>query len=158
MEQPATAGGRCPSCGAQYRRGASLCTFCGSPLTTAQEERAQPTGPGDNRDSTTFATITLASPQPRAEPGREAISAPSEPAAGSMPPVAGGAHKRCAWCGTLNADAEQSCQQCGAAFPRPEQDEALLRASQERIRTVTDSITTIRKERARRGLGRLFGR
>jgi hypothetical protein len=158
MEQPAPAGGRCFSCGAEYQRGASLCTFCGSPLMTAQEEGLQPTGPGHNSDSTYSATMRVASPQLTFEPRREAIPAASDPATGATQPAAGASQKRCAWCGTLNADAEQSCQQCGAAFPRPEQDEALLRASQERIRVATDSITTLRKQRERRGLGRLFGR
>jgi hypothetical protein len=127
-------------------------------LTTAQEESAWPTGPGGNSDSTYTTTVTLASPQTTFEPRHEAMSAAGEPAAGSTRPEAGVPQKRCAWCGTLNAEVEQSCQQCGAAFPRPEQDEALLRASRERIRVATDSITTIRKERERRGLGRLFGR
>jgi hypothetical protein len=56
----------------------------------------------------------------------------------------------------------ERCQQCGAAFPRPEFDAELQRASAERIRIAADSIQTMQGNRElkrdRKGLGRIFGR
>jgi hypothetical protein len=64
--------------------------------------------------------------------------------------------RRCQWCGTRSPAESDRCTQCGAMFPRPEQDEALLRASEERIRAATESIDLMRRRRAKRGFGRLF--
>jgi hypothetical protein len=73
-------------------------------------------------------------------------------------PIASSGSRRCEWCGTLNPDDAERCTKCGAAFPRPEQDEALLRASQERIRAATESIELMRRQRGKRGLNRWWDR
>ena len=44
---------------------------------------------------------------------------------------------------------------CGAAYPSPEQDAAIARAAEERIRSVTESLEAMRRKR---GFGRFFGR
>ncbi len=156
MEQPATAAGRCPTCGAWYQRDALLCTICGSPLTSTTGVGAPPTTQTRADDVLPARDIPPLHPHDTPEPAHAAASAPLT--AESSPPADAGQQKRCAWCGALNAESEQNCQHCGAAFPRPDQDDALLRASQERIRVANDSIATIRKERERKGIGRFFGR
>jgi uncharacterized membrane protein YvbJ len=120
MDEPAMAGGQCPTCAATYESGATFCASCGAPLTEA------PTEADLQADLQTVR-------------------------------IADGA-KQCSWCGATNPDDALACQGCGAAFPRPEQDAALLRASQERIRMANDTIATLRRGRERKRLGRLFGR
>jgi hypothetical protein len=63
--------------------------------------------------------------------------------------------RRCDWCGASAPADQEHCASCGAAFPRPEQDEALRRASEARIRAALDEIEL--RRRGRRGLGRLLG-
>lgn len=88
--------------------------------------------------------------RPAVEPhGTGTPEAPQEP-------VSAEGDRSCAWCGAGNAADAEQCVQCGAAFPRPEQDAAMLKASAERIRAANDSIAAMQRQRARRGLGRLF--
>ena len=147
MESSAESSSRCLTCGADLEMDAAYCPRCGSPSMVA----APPNTVGPS-------AAPLEAPQ-AVLPGARAASPPQTEQALSQPGDGGGGpQKRCEWCGALNAEADQVCQQCGAAFPRPDQDAALLRASQDRIRMATDSIETIRKERERKGFGRLFGR
>lgn len=46
--------------------------------------------------------------------------------------------------------------QCGATFPIPEQDEVIMRAAEERLRNAQETLETMRRQRSRRGIGRLF--
>ena len=136
MDQPATPGGQCPVCAAPYVVGVTTCAVCGSLLVSAREGAADLPPLGGSADASLMAARAPEAAESQADDHQ----------------------KRCAWCGALDAETAEVGQGCGAAFPRPEQDEALLRASQERIRVANDSISTLRKERERKGLGRLFGR
>jgi hypothetical protein len=134
MEQSTTAEGRCPTCGAPSQPQAALCIYCGSEL----------------------ASLPVESPQVA---GEDEVMSPSDASSAGMEQShAASGQRRCGWCGTLSPEDADRCQHCGAAFPRPEQDEALLRASQERIRVANDSIQLMHKERERKSLGRFFGR
>lgn len=145
MEQTALPAGQCPTCGASYQPGATICVYCGSPLIPAQ-------APGGGSPA-------LGSLSQTQQPSTAAAQAdPAAESALAAPQAEGGPRKRCSWCGAQNPADAQTCEGCGAAFPRPEQDEALLRASEERIRVANDSISTLRKERERKGFGRFFGR
>lgn len=158
MDQPGTAEGRCPTCHAWYQQGAALCSVCGTPLTAAPGAGETTVAPQGTLDAATTAAPKDAMAEARLD---RAFGSPSQGSRAQREAerlADGGTQKRCSWCGAANAETADACQGCGAAFPRPEQDEALQRASEERIRVANDSIATLRQERERKGLGRLFGR
>jgi hypothetical protein len=64
---------------------------------------------------------------------------------------------RCQWCGAVNPAGRERCIQCDAAFPKPEQDAAILRASQERIRAAQEYTEMVHRKRGGWSLSRLFG-
>lgn len=75
------------------------------------------------------------------------------------PPTAGsntGQMRQCQWCGATSPIGADQCEQCGAMFPRPEQDEALLRAAEERLRAANDTLDMMRRRRGRRGITRFL--
>jgi hypothetical protein len=78
------------------------------------------------------------------------------PDATSGPAPAASAEWRCQWCGVVNSGSNERCSGCDAAAPRPEQDLAIERAAEERIRAATESIAAMQRLRTRRGLGRFF--
>lgn len=134
----------CPQCGTEWTPGMAYCVACGSPaepLARAEASGEQPLGESA-RAAQTIQT--------------DAVEAASTANAATPATPDGG--RRCAWCGAISpADADQ-CARCGAVFPRPEQDEAIQKASVERIRAANDAIAAMRRQRARRGIGRLFDR
>ena len=64
--------------------------------------------------------------------------------------------QRCAWCGAINSIDAERCVSCNAAFPKPEQDNLLLRASHERVRLALQDFEEIDRKRARSFFGRFF--
>jgi ribosomal protein L40E len=61
--------------------------------------------------------------------------------------------KRCGWCSAMNPWTAAVCESCGARFPIPEQDDAFLRASEERLRAEEAEINSLRARRLRGGWG-----
>jgi predicted amidophosphoribosyltransferase len=158
MEQPQTARGHCSTCGAPYPEGAALCTSCGAPVASAVLDSSQSPGFRDIESEGLALTSQPASTSASAEVDDGTAIAGEGSTSGRVPATDSSDMQRCAWCGALSAASEQACEHCGAAFPKPEADDAFLRASQERIRLANDSIAMLRKERERKGIGRLFGR
>ncbi len=60
--------------------------------------------------------------------------------------------RRCDWCGATNEPDAEHCTACQAMFPQPEQDEALRRASEERLRAVMAELELQERKRKRRGV------
>ncbi len=60
--------------------------------------------------------------------------------------------RHCDWCGATNEPDAERCVACQAMFPRPEQDEALRRASEERMRAVMAELELQERKRKRRGV------
>ena len=59
--------------------------------------------------------------------------------------------KLCAWCGARSPASAERCQQCNAAFPKPELDAALQRDSDERIAAALDALASQKRRHSRRG-------
>ena len=136
----------CPLCGGAAVPEASFCPFCGTPLASP------PSG-----------SQLLAADRPSQTGGASSVPPAGSPLATwsasgvhPAPPVpAPTAQWRCQWCGAKNPRGTDRCVACGAAYPSPEQDAAIARAAEERIRSVTESLEAMRR---RRGFGRFFSR
>lgn len=143
----------CTTCGASNALQASFCGVCGSAL---------------------LGEVRLGDPPMFAEPVpiEQPPGSPLEALPGDgMPPVEGSEflqelqastqteaveQKRCGWCSAMNLWTAAVCESCGARFPVPEQDDAFLRASEERLRAEEAEIYSLRARRLRRsgwGLG-----
>ncbi len=155
---------RCPTCGAECFAGSAYCGTCGSALVAKQSSLAQPTlhtpsvpGPTSAPESPWVEWPPSPTPsQPGATPNMPPASGaptPSQPAASSEGAVA---LRRCDWCGAVSPADASRCAQCGATFPIPEQDEVIIRAAEERLRNAQETLETMRRQRSRRGIGRLF--
>ncbi len=140
----------CAACGASNAVQASFCGACGSVLLG--EVRLE--------DPPMFAQPALNEQQAESPLG----ALPSE----EMPPAEGseflqelqaatgteaGQQKRCSWCSGMNPWTAAVCESCGARFPVPEQDDAFLRAAEERLRAEEAEIYSLRARRLRWGLG-----
>ena len=103
------------------------------------------------------------------QPGLAACPACGSPITGNLPAVAaptisaasaGGESEdgmvRCDWCGHLNPAGQAQCANCGAAYPRPEMDAAILQQAEQRMRAELEVLDTMRSRHKRTGLGRLF--
>jgi ribosomal protein L37E len=85
-----------------------------------------------------------------------AAPAPATPPLGAASPSE--EHRLCSWCGERSPATAEQCVTCGAVFPRPEQDAALLRAAEARLQAANDTLAMMQRQRARRGLRRFFNR
>jgi hypothetical protein len=159
-EQQGEAARLCPLCGGSALPEASFCPFCGTPLSAATtsgqslsaNDQPSPVGgasgglPAGSSPATWLASgVYPASPAPSAQ-----ATQPTPPASAHAP----AAEWRCQWCGAANPRSAERCVACGAAYPSPEQDAAMTRAAEARIRAVTDSLDAMRR---RKGFGRFFG-
>ncbi len=152
---------------------ASFCPFCGTPLASppsggqllAADRPSQAGGASSVPPAGSALATWSASGVHPAPPAQFAQPTPPAPAPAALPTFAWGpgpaaapaptAQWRCQWCGAKNPGGADRCVACGAAYPSPEQDAAIARAAEERIRSVTDSLEAMRR---RRGFGRFFGR
>src|SRR5579863_3421407 len=141
-DRPEATQARCAQCGGANAPDASLCAHCGVPL--AAEMLAAPSLSVPDADAPD-ASALIAS----------ATTLSTRPDAGPAVPEG---QRRCEWCGELSPADEERCVHCEAVFPRPEQDAAFLRAAEERLRAANDTLAMMQRQRARRGLGRFFGR
>ncbi|HEY7783035.1 MAG TPA: hypothetical protein VIC85_22785 [Ktedonobacterales bacterium] len=157
---------RCPTCGAECAASAAFCRSCGMPLASA------PPAPGvsgpvpappalTNERATSIASLTAeplnvaTMPAPTLDrlptsissPSAAQVEAPLDPADPPTSAAISSTSARCQWCGTENPADAGRCQSCGAAFPKPEQDAAVLSASRERVRQAEDYIATVRTVR-----------
>ena len=146
---------RCATCGASLGRGDALCGSCGMPAPP----RAEPLPPPP------IYSVLVAAPAPTdgemdqaldtardAPEAGQASANPAEPRPDFVPDTM----QRCAWCGAINSIDAERCVSCNAAFPKPEQDNLLLRASHERVRLALQDFEEIDRKRARSLFGRFF--
>jgi hypothetical protein len=167
---------RCPTCGTVSAAGALFCAVCGMRLTGPA---ARDTGPQATpvqpwvSDAAGYVPGSAPPPPPAPQTGWPEPPQPPthERAPRFVPPSAetdaaqgaaalGGAarERRCEWCGAVSPAGEERCVACGAAFARPDQDAALQRAAEARMRAANESIDQLRRQRVKRGLGRFFVR
>ncbi len=129
-ESRSGSGVQCPTCGSPALAGTAYCHTCGTLLSA--------TAPAPGTDDAALASrFSAPLPSVRADSSAE---------------------RRCEWCGAMTAIAADRCEHCGAVFPRPEQDEALTRAAEERMRDAQTTIELMQRQRERRGWRRLLGR
>ncbi|GAC1448665.1 MAG: hypothetical protein PVSMB4_06080 [Ktedonobacterales bacterium] len=137
----------CPGCQALNGPGARWCSTCGAPLAPSVSAVPVARGEPERAPAPAAPEITTSSGAALAGTG----DGPAQPAAGTV-----GQERQCQWCGATSSVAAAQCQRCGAMFPRPEQDEALLRAAEERLRAANDTLDMMRRRRGRRGFGRFI--
>ena len=131
----------CAACGASNALRASFCGACGSVL---------------------LGEVRLEDPPMFAQP--VPIEQHAELPGEEMPPTEGSEflqelqsatgteavqQKRCSWCSAMNPWTAAVCESCGARFPIPEQDDAFLRAAEERLRAEEAEINSLRARRLR---------
>ena len=137
----------CTSCGAVTNANSSFCTSCGALLVDEIQFEPLPSFSETPQPET---------PVPLQEhlPDWSAFAAPGN--APQQSAFIGDAQsesfgqKRCSWCNTMNPSTNAVCQQCGAHFPIPEQDEALRRASEQRLLTEEAQLESLRERRWRK--------
>jgi ribosomal protein L40E len=104
----------CPACGAPAPPGAAICASCGTEIASI------PASP-------VSAVLPQTSPAEPAPTGFDAVAAEM----GSSPAIA---VQQCQWCGAENPVGATRCATCNAAFARPDQDAALRRELDVRLR------------------------
>jgi ribosomal protein L40E len=136
----------CHTCGASNAAEAQFCGTCGRELLE------EPAGA-----DTVFQSNPVAAPQQgdvsthiADAPGQERAERQlAEMEAASQAPAEGAMQKRCSWCGAMNPWVAAVCESCEARFPVPGQDEAFLRAAEERLRQQEASLERLRQQRRR---------
>jgi ribosomal protein L40E len=144
----------CLRCGARNAPEAQFCGACGQALINVPGDAAgewlpAPLAPGSWQEHAPSGGLSGPDAPPAerdvGERSNVVSEAPEEPIA----------QKRCAWCSALNSWVAVVCEQCGAHFPVPEQDEAFRRAAEERMRHDLESLN-FWSQRRRRGWRRFL--
>lgn len=130
---------RCPACGSPLPADARSCLACGSIVVAGSaggsvapdnlQEPAQPSEP-------------LLWQAPSIDVTPEQTPRPLNPG-----------EQRCQWCGTVSQASADRCAQCGAAFPDPARDAAMLAEAQRRLTIIEQELDA--KKRPRRFWGLL---
>lgn len=137
----------CQICGASNASEAQFCGICGRELLEESASGADPVFPAHTEALSWQASV----PSPTSvdqQPG-DGGGILGEMEAAAQAPTEGAKQKRCSWCGGLNPWVVAVCETCGARFPVPGQDEAFLRAAEERLRQQEASLEHLRQQRRR---------
>ncbi len=141
------AGRICIGCGATNASEARFCGLCGRELLDESPDAISSPGPGYVDDGG-WQEETPLDPPLASEGSDSAQDSLLGQAQGAIPaPAEEAQQKRCAWCGRLNPWVAAVCENCGARFPVPGQDEAFQRAAEERIRQDEENLQFWRQRR-----------
>jgi ribosomal protein L37E len=160
QQQPESALPRCPMCGAALQSTATACPACGTPLAglvlTPRTPTAFATAPAALPTTPAAPSATEPAPTAVADAATADATTTDATTTDATTTDATDATERCDWCGQVSPAGDEQCAHCGAMFPRPETDAALLRQADERRRAEMESLMTMRRRHQRKGLGRLF--
>jgi ribosomal protein L40E len=139
------AGRICAGCGASNAAEAQFCGLCGRELPGGAASEADGDVQG-HPNGDPWQDSASAAPPDSLEYGNSDLG---EMANAAQAPAEGQMQKRCAWCGSLNPWIAAVCVSCEARFPVPGQDEAFLRAAEERLRQEEANLDALRQRRRR---------
>ncbi len=126
----------CASCGASLDPHAERCGVCGrGAVLTLSVAAATP-------------PVPVAAVPETVSPVQSATALADVPAREEAAPVVPEGGRVCDWCGAVNPPGVRQCERCHAAFPLPEQDALLSRASAERVRLAEGEIEMRERLRA----------
>lgn len=118
---------RCVLCGAVLDRDVTICGGCGTPVTSEPARAPMDTANAPLAEAPTGDVDVPPAPSEQTQP-----ATPKEATTTAMT-VDDANVRLCEWCGARNPLDAERCVSCDAHFPRPEQDELLQRAFQERM-------------------------